>query len=67
MIGRRWKWIAYAKSLDNRFSRYLLYSIVEKKSFPVTVDDPDSSPVFDKGGKYSLLFLRSKFHTAEHW
>ncbi len=56
------KWIAYAKSLDNRFSQVLLYSIDEKKSFPVTDGmTPDSSPVFDKGGKYLYFFSDRNF------
>jgi tricorn protease len=56
------KWVAYAKPMDNRFSQIMLYSVDQHKSYAVTDGmSPDSSPVFDKGGKYLYFFSDRNF------
>ncbi|MFQ6093701.1 MAG: S41 family peptidase [bacterium] len=54
------KWVAYAKPAENGFYSVCLYSLDQKKIFPVTTDfTDDSAPVFDPEGKY-LYFLSKR-------
>ena len=56
------KWVAYAKPNDNRFPQVLLYSMDQRKSYPVTDGmTPDFSPVFDRTGKYLYFFSDRNF------
>jgi tricorn protease len=53
------KWIAYTRVTETQFRRIFLYSVEQKKSFPLTDGLSDATePIFDKGGKY-LYFLAS--------
>jgi tricorn protease len=53
------KWILYTKLLSTNFKVVYLYSVDQKKSFPVTDGLSDASdPVFDQGGDY-IYFLAS--------
>jgi tricorn protease len=54
------KWIAYTKKMANSNEVIYLYSIVEKKSYPVTTDLYENfSPSFDPKGRY-LYFLSNR-------
>jgi tricorn protease len=47
------KWIAYTKTNVQNFDAIQLYSLEQKKSFPLTAGLEDAaSPVFDPNGKY---------------
>lgn len=53
------RWITYTRILESNFSMVLLYSLDEKKSYPVSDGLSNAvDPVFDRGGKY-LYFLAS--------
>ena len=54
------KWIAYTKNSDNRFQQVYIYSLEQKKSFPVTDNWYNSSEgTFSSDGKY-LFFVSSR-------
>lgn len=54
------KWVAYVKPEQNRLARIFLYSLDQKKIFPVTDELSNSyAPVFDPEGKY-LYFLSDR-------
>jgi len=54
------KWIVYTKNSDNRFQQILLYSLDQKKSFPVTENWYNAfSGAFSSDGKY-LFFVSSR-------
>jgi tricorn protease len=54
------KWIAYTKKMANTYEIIYLYSIAEKRSYPVTTDLYENfSPSFDPKGKY-LYFLSNR-------
>lgn len=54
------KWIAYTKKMENTNEQIFLYSILEKKSYPVTSDlYQNFSPSFDPKGRY-LYFLSNR-------
>lgn len=54
------KWIAYTKKMENTNEIIYLYSIEEKKSYPVTTDlYQNFSPSFDPKGRY-LYFLSNR-------
>lgn len=53
------KWVAYAIDTPAQISRVYVYSLEQKKSFPITDGSAEAtSPVFDASGKY-LYFLSS--------
>jgi tricorn protease len=53
------QWLAYTQNTTTYMNRIWLYSVKEKKSYPLTDGYSDSSqPVFDPNGKY-LYFLNS--------
>jgi len=55
------RWVAYAKTVPNLSDAIYLYSLDQKKIFPVTDGFyDDSSPAFDQNGKY-LYFLSQRF------
>ncbi len=55
------RWVAYAKTGPNLSDSIFLYSLEQKKVFPVTNGFyDDSNPVFDQNGKY-LYFLSQRF------
>jgi tricorn protease len=56
------KWVAYTKGNDNGFPAIHLYSLDQKKTFPVTNGmQPDYSPTFDQNGKYLYFFSDRTF------
>ncbi|MFQ5778398.1 MAG: PDZ domain-containing protein, partial [Terriglobia bacterium] len=55
------RWVAYAKTGSNFGRTIYLYSLEQKKTFPVTDSFYDDfSPAFDQNGKY-LYFLSERF------
>ncbi len=55
------RWVAYAKTGPNLSAAIYLYSLEQKKIFPVTNGFyDDGNPVFDHNGKY-LYFLSQRF------
>ncbi len=53
------KWLSYTKLLETNFEQVFIYSIDQKKSFPISDGLSNASnPVFDASGKY-LYFLAS--------
>jgi tricorn protease len=56
------KWVAYTKGNENGFLAIHLYSLDQRKPFPVTNGmQPDYSPVFDQNGKYLYFFSDRTF------
>ena len=54
------KWIVYSKNSDNRFQQIFLYSLAQKKSYPVTENWYNSfNGSFSADGKY-LFFISSR-------
>ena len=54
------KWITYTKNSDNRFQQVYIYSLEQKKSYPVTENWYNSSEgIFSTDGKY-LFFVSSR-------
>jgi tricorn protease len=54
------KWISYTKNSNNRFQQIYLYSLDQKKSFPVTENWYNSSnSAFSSDGKY-LFFVSAR-------
>jgi tricorn protease len=54
------KWIAYSKNSENRFLQVYLYSLEQKKSFPVTENWYNANNgTFSADGKY-LFFISSR-------
>ncbi len=59
------RWIAYSKSAANRNGDIVLYSLEQKKAFPVTdVFYNDVNPVWDWNGKYLYFISNRYFHPA---
>ena len=59
------KWIAYTKHNDNRFSQIYLYSLKQKKSYPVTENWYNAfNAKFSDDGKY-LFFVSSRDFNPE--
>jgi tricorn protease len=62
------RWLAYTRNNDVYFQRVYLYSIEEKKSFPVTDGLSDvSEPVFDRDGKYLYFLASTNAGPARQW
>jgi tricorn protease len=63
VLNQNWapdsQWLAYTRNTAQYLNRVFLYSLAEKKSYPVTDPYTDATqPVFDASGKY-LYFLAS--------
>jgi tricorn protease len=59
------KWIAYSRNSDNRFQQIFLYSLDQKKSYPVTDNWYNSAEgTFSADGKY-LFFVSSRDFNPE--
>ena len=59
------KWIVYSKNSDNRFQQIFLYSLGQKKSYPVTENWYNSfNGTFSSDGKY-LFFVSSRDFNPE--
>ncbi len=59
------KWITYTKSGDNRFTKIYIYSVGQKKSYPVTSDWYNSGQsVFSNDGKYLFFISNREYNTG---
>ena len=59
------RWIAYSKPAPNRNRKITLYSLDQKKTFPVTdTFYNDTQPQFDQNGKYLYFISNRYFHPA---
>ena len=62
------RWLAYAKRLPSQFHQLIAYSIVEKKTVPLTDGLSDAvSPVWDAGGKYLYFLASTDFGLSSGW
>ncbi|MCK5678323.1 MAG: PDZ domain-containing protein, partial [Flavobacteriaceae bacterium] len=58
------KWITYTKTGDNRFALVFIYSLDQKKSYPVTSDWYNSGQsIFSDDGKY-LFFISNREYNS---
>ncbi len=67
--GRDWspdsRWVAYAKTGPNFSDAIYLYSLEQKKVFPITNGFyDDSEPAFDQNGKYLYFFSQRFFYPS---
>ena len=59
------KWVAYTKEGKNNFSIVYIYSLVQKKAFPVTENWYNSGePIFSDNGKY-LFFISNRDYNLD--
>ncbi|HYM59428.1 MAG TPA: PDZ domain-containing protein, partial [Thermoanaerobaculia bacterium] len=62
------QWLAYTRNTPTYMNRIWLYSLGEKKSYPVTDGYTDSvNPVFDPNGKYLYFFASTDAGPVEDW
>ncbi len=62
------KWIAYQRNNSQYMDSILLYSIDQKKSFPVGDEIADASdPVFDPDGKYLYFVASTNAGPVDDW
>lgn len=62
------KWITYTKLMMNNFQQVYLYSIEEKRSYPVTDGlSHATEPVFDQGDKYLYFFASTDAGPVVNW
>jgi tricorn protease len=62
------KWITYTKALETNFKVVYLYSLDQKKSFPVTDGLSDATdPKFDPDGKYLYFFASTDAGPVINW
>lgn len=62
------KWVAYAVNNSAYFKQVFIYSLEQKKSFPITDGLSDvSNPVIDPGGKYIYFFSSTDAGPVVHW
>jgi tricorn protease len=56
------QWLTYSKTLKSHMAAIYLYSLADAKSTQVTDGMSDAeNPVFDKNGKYSVLYRQHQF------
>jgi len=59
------RFVGYAKANDNLFRQIHIYSLEQKKSYPVTDGGfDDRNPVFDPSGKYLYFFSSRSYRPA---
>ncbi|MBA4184176.1 MAG: PDZ domain-containing protein, partial [Acidobacteria bacterium] len=59
------RFVGYAKANDNLFRQIHIYSLEQKKSYPVTEGRfDDRNPVFDSSGKYLYFFSSRSYRPA---
>ncbi len=59
------RWITYTKNGPNQFGAIQIYSLEQKKVFPVTNGyRDDGNPVFDPTGKHLFFLSRRNFHPS---
>ena len=62
------KWIAYTINTKAYMQKIFVYSLDDKKSYPITDGMSDASnPVFDKSGKYLYFFASTDAGPVKHW
>ena len=62
------QWLAYTRNTDTYMNRIYLYSIGEKKSYPLTDPYTDAGqPVFDPNGKYLYFLASTDAGPVEDW
>lgn len=71
-IGSDWsadsRWLAYTKVIKTNFRQVYLYSVAEKKSYPLTDGLSDATePKFDPGGKYLYFFASTDAGPVLNW
>ena len=59
------KWITYTKTGDNRFTKVFIYSLAQKKSYPITNDWYNSGQsIFSDDGKYVFFISNREYNTG---
>lgn len=62
------RWIAYTLNTKAYIQRVYVYSVEEKKSYPITDGLSEvSEPVFDSSGKYLYFFASTDAGPVKHW
>ena len=62
------KWIAYTKRLTSEYDAIFVYSLDQKKSYPVTDGMADcTSPAWDASGKYLYLLASTNYALNVGW
>jgi tricorn protease len=62
------KWITYTKVLETNFKQVFIYSLDQKKSFPVSDGLSDATdPKFDPNGKYLYFFASTDAGPVVNW
>ena len=62
------QWLAYTRNTPTYMNRIYLYSVSEKKSYPLTDPYTDASqPVFDPNGKYLYFLASTDAGPVEDW
>src|SRR5258706_3344900 len=62
------QWLAYTRNTPTYMNRIYLYSVSEKKSYPLTDPYTDASqPVFDPNGKYLYFLASTDADPVEDW
>ena len=62
------QWLAYTRNTATYMNRIWLYSLADRKSYPVTDGYTDSSqPVFDPNGKYLYFFASTDAGPTADW
>jgi tricorn protease len=62
------KWIVYTLNTEAYIQKVYVYSLSDKKSYPITDGMSEvSDPVFDKSGKYLYFFASTDAGPVKHW
>ncbi len=62
------KWIVYTLNSEAYIQKVYVYSLNEKKSYPITDGMSEvSNPVFDESGKYLYFFASTDAGPVKHW
>jgi len=62
------KWIVYTMNTEAYIQKVYVYSLSDKKSYPITDGMSEvSDPVFDKSGKYLYFFASTDAGPVKHW
>ena len=62
------QWLAYTRNTSTYMNRIWLYSVAEKKSYPLTDGYTDANaPVFDPNGKYLYFLASTDAGPVEDW
>lgn len=62
------KWIVYTLNSEAYIQKVYVYSLSDKKSYPITDGMSEvSDPVFDESGKYLYFFASTDAGPVKHW